>query len=222
MTALVRKMLDKGVYQTALMRWRRWVFDCTRLYVLDRSLELPIPFVRLDRDPVPVTQDNLYIFDRYFSSYIPSIRDFIRQGSIPVVYLDEEQNAIGMIWIHEESGHYNDSYYKCSIPIPEGSIYLFAAELAKHLRMRDMALLYGGQFRIWKEYMDRGYTSMRTIVDERNVASLNIQLRLGFKEAGCRIHAYRMFGLLRWSRTKRYGKPRFNRKARDYSIKGLQ
>lgn len=222
MTVLIRKVLDKGLHKTALMVWRRWVFDRASLYVLDRSLELPIPSVRLERDPVPVTLDNLYIFERYFSSYIPSIRNFIRQGSIPVVYLDEEENAIGMIWVHEESGCYKDFFYKCSIPIPEGSVYLFAAELAKHLRMRDMALLYGSQFRVWNEYMERGYTSMRTIVDERNIASVNLQLRLGFMEAGYRIYAYKLFGLFRWSRTETYDKPRFNPKVRDYKTRILQ
>ena len=203
MREILDKVREKGLARTFSIVWQRLVFQRLTLHVLERPLSLPTRNIRTEAKPVAVTENNMDIFRKHFSGYMVSIEKFLSEGCRPVVYLDEEgSNAIAMFWVHEGGDYKDDMLYKCTIPVPDDCIYQFAGEIAPHLRGRAVQFVYGAQFQIWEEYLERGYRAVRALVNERNTIAMNMHSRLQFKKIGTSIHAYTLFGCLRWARVR--------------------
>lgn len=201
LTDKIRKVRNKGVTGSLSLLWQMTVFSHWKMYLLERPLELQTVQAHKVLQPVQVKPDDLRLFEKNFSSYIPSIRRFLREGSRPQVYVDENGDAYLMLWVHEGSD-YRDRYYNCTVPVPQDCIYQFAGELARE-RPASSYLFYALQ-QLWDESRTRGFRRVRALVNENNRRAMVLHGKLGFVETGRVVHVYRLFRVFSFSRHEHY------------------
>lgn len=202
LTALASKVKNKGIKKSFSIFFNACIFSHWKMYVLERDLVEKSIDLRLKSVPTAATKDNLDVFKAHFSHYIPSIKKLINEGSRSSIYIDENNNAYAMLWVHEGGDYYDNLLYKCKIPIPQDSIYQFAGEVAKH--KRGGRLTVEAQQSIWNEYYEKGFKRARSLVNGNNTAALKMHFRLGFKETGEMIHIYRLLNLFTFSSHENY------------------
>ncbi len=195
---LINKARSKGLKHSARLLFQICVFSHWKLYLLERPLAQVSVEVRQPLHLARIEPDNLKLFEKYLSHYIPSIRVFLQQGSHPQVCVNEHQDAYLMFWVHEGGDYYDRQLYKCRIPVPEDCIYQFAGELAKEYRPSRHVIYLLQQ--VWNQYCERGFTRTRSLVNANNPRALRIHQKLGFAETGTVIHVYRLFGVFSFAR----------------------
>lgn len=200
---VMKKIRDKGVGHILRIFVRSYIYDHDHLYLVERSLTGNYKDIQIEERWVLVTESDIGIFNKNFKRYVQACRGFFREGSRPFVYLDDNGDAYLMQWVNV-NGDYFDNDFKCTVPVPEGCIYQFAAELEKSRRSRSRDFLVGHQQRLWQEYASQGFTRIRSLVSGRNLPAVGIQLYLGFREVGHRVHVHRLFGHFTWSYWEQY------------------
>lgn len=206
LSELFKKIKSKGLVKSSSIFISAYIFSHWKMYLLERPLELQSIAIDNSYNPVPVTHENLYIFEKYFKSYIPSIKKLLNDNTHAEVYTDENGDAYAMVWIHEGGDYYDNLLYKCRIPVPKDSIYQFAGEVAKHKR--------GGRFttyfvqRFWNEYHKKGFKTARALVNSNNTLALRTHLKLHFAETGTLIHIYRLFTIFTYAKYENYSETR--------------
>lgn len=203
-----KKVKNKGIIKSFSIFFNAYIFSHWKMYLLERPLELESIKIKNDLTPALVTEDNLYIFEKNFSSYVPAIKKLLAEGSRPEVYTDENNDAYVMFWIHEGGDYYDKLLYKCRIPIPKDSIYQFAGEVAKDKRGGRMTVY--AQQHIWNEYYKKGFKSTRALVNEKNAPALKMHFKLQFKETGQLIHIYKLFSILTFAKYENYSGTKIN------------
>lgn len=199
---LVNKIKNKGIKKSFLIFINSYIFSHWKLYLLERPLNTESIKIRTELEPAKITDKNINIFEKNFNSYIPSIKKLLIEGSKPVVFTDENNDAYAMLWIHEGGDYYDKLLYKCKIPIPQDSIYQFAGEVAKDKRGGRITV-YAQQY-VWNKYYDKGFKTARALVNGNNTPAIRMHLKLDFKEIGQLIHIYRLFSLFTFAKYEKY------------------
>ena len=184
--------------------WRNYLFTHWKLHLLECDLddfitEIPDHVVGKIAD-----KGCLKVFEKHFKKYLEANHKFFQEGAEATVLLDEEGNAYAQVWGKAGADYYDSQLYRCTIPVPEDCVYLFAGEVAIEYR-RANAGLYALQ--LHKEHFrSKGYKRARLVVEEQNTHSLGLQYKAGFKKLGVVIHAYRVlrfFSFTRYEKTYR-------------------
>lgn len=169
---LIDKIRAKGLKRSAKLLFQICLFSHWKLYLLERPLALVSVKVRKPLHLARIEPDNLKLFEKYFSHYIPSIKIFLQQGSRPHVCVNENQDAYLMVWAHEGGDYYDRQLYRCRIPVPEDCIYQFAGGLAKEYQPNRLVAYV--QQQMWNHYVERGFTRTRSLVNANNSRALRM------------------------------------------------
>ena len=205
----ITKIKEKGLIKLIKQLFSRYIYSHWKVYILERPLELKSIEITTTQQPIQVTEYNLHVFEKYFKHYIPSIKKWLKDGSRPDAYIDDNGDVYMMHWINEGGDYYDSSYYKFTIPVPKDSIYQFAGDLSKE--RRATSLLIQSLQRIWDEYCAQGYKTSRTLVSENNSMSIKVHLRLGYQEVGKLIHVYRFFYFISFHKFEYYSGSKLKR-----------
>lgn len=219
---ILARVRKKGVRGSLRVLRERYVYYHWELLTLERQLDLPSPGrPRAERWPVvTIDHDVLPRLEKYFSHYLPTIRDLLkRDGVRGNAHLDEHGDVVCIVWI-SEADYYDSHLYRCWVRLPPGCIYQFAGEVAPPYRRFGIAIL--AVRLLWEEYLAKGFHSVRALVDTRNQVALRAHMGIGFREMGESVHVYCLFGCVHFSRRQSYSTPRLvhmQRPARTYEVK---
>ena len=203
---LAHKVKKKGILKSLSIPFNAYIFSNWEMLLLERQLKKEEVQEKNNLAKCVVTNENLHIFEKNFKKYIPSIKHLLAEGSHPQVYIDENDDACAMLWIHDNGDYYDKLLYKCHIHIPKGSIYQFAGEVAKSKR-GNRVVLYSQQ-NIWNEYYEKGFKSTRALVHNVNNSALKMHIKVGFKETGQLIRIYKIFHFFTFVKYENYNETR--------------
>lgn len=208
MRELLARVRKRGLRGSLHLLRERCVYYHWELLTLERDLSPPaINRPRAERWPaVVIDSPVLPRLEKYFSRYLPTIRDLLnRDGVRGSAYLDENGDAVGIAWVSEHD-YYDSHLYRCWIRLPPGCIYQFALEVAPAYQRIGIPILAARL--LWAEYRARGFHLTRALVNTRNQVALSTHMGVGFREVGESVHVYCLFGCLHFSRRQSYSEPR--------------
>ncbi|MDR0673530.1 MAG: hypothetical protein LBF93_07705 [Zoogloeaceae bacterium] len=205
---LIGKIRRKGWRGVLRVLRERFIYQHWELLALERSLDLPLPR-RMSAQRwahARISSENLPKLEKYFSRYLSAMRELLKKGLRGEMFVDENGNAIGIMWMTDRD-YYDNQLYHCKVRLPPGCVYLFAVEIAKPYRGIGLPLLC--MRLVCEEFPRNGVHAVRSLVDARNLPALSMNIRLGFVEVGEVTHAYRLFHWFHFARTRAYPSPRF-------------
>ncbi|MDR1888044.1 MAG: hypothetical protein LBQ81_01440 [Zoogloeaceae bacterium] len=205
---LFGKIRRKGWRGTLRILCERFIYRRWELVMLERPLDIAPP-MRLSAQRwrhTRISPETLPKLEKYFSRYLPAVRELLARGLRGDMFLNDEGDAIGMMWVSFQD-YYDNHLYHCWVRLPPGCMYQFAGEIAPPWRGVGLPLL--GMCIACEEFPQLGYHAVRSLVDTSNLPALTLHIRLGFREIGEVTHAYRLLRFLHFSRTRPYHEPRF-------------
>ncbi|WP_185267676.1 GNAT family N-acetyltransferase [Halopseudomonas xiamenensis] len=199
---LFHKVRHKGLLGSLRVLMERLGFYRWELLLLERPLDLPQHKINRERWPmVSIDQALLPAFTCHFPHYKKAITELLTQDIYGYALLDQDGNAIAMVWVSPQDYH-DRQLYRCWIRLPEDAIYQFAGEVAP--AYRGSGIVLNIQYPIWEHFRLQGKQRVQSLVNTRNIVALRMHTRLGFAEIGKSVHIYCLFGCLHFHRHRRY------------------
>lgn len=208
MRELLTRVRRKGLLGSLRVLCERYLYYHWELLTLERDLSLPAPArPRAERWPVVVIDHTqLQRLEKYFSHYLPSIRDLLkREGVHGRAHLNESGDAVCIVWVSEHD-YYDSHLYRCWVRLPSACIYQFAGEVAPDYQRFGIPIL--AMRLLWEEYLAKGFQATRALVNTRNQVALSTHMGMNFREVGESTHVYCLFGCLHFSRRLSYSEPK--------------
>lgn len=200
--SLIEKIKSKGLRGSLRALREKFLYRHLEMFMLERQLDLPMPNrPSVEHWPLErIEYSTLPKMKAHFAHFIPHATRLLEQSFYGHAHLDKEGNVACMGWIAERT--FYDDYYCCWVPLPEGCIFQFAGEVAKIYQKTGIVML--AERLLWKVFSDRGFKTLRTLIEVDNQPSLATATRLHFKEIGEIWHLYRLFGRIHFTRIERY------------------
>ncbi|MNP46290.1 hypothetical protein D3C76_1402780 [compost metagenome] len=136
------------------------------------------------------------------------MRELAAEGHIGHMYVDEQGDAIGMIWASTRD-YYDRHHWGCTFPVKAGECFGFCAEMTRPYFGTSLSI--DGQVHLWKVMRELGCTRLVSVCEPRNIPALKAHLRMGYQEQGRVRHVYDLFGRWRLFRETRYSGSRLER-----------
>jgi hypothetical protein len=202
---LHERIKQKGLLQTLLTLWKRYVFFHRELLWLGRDLVTPVaphnlrPYTGLRL--VTITPENATAFTKYYGNRVKAMAEIAAEGHTGHMYVNEEGDSIGFIW-GSARDYFDRHYYGCWFRVNPGEFFQFGGEMIP--LYFGSSLSVDAQFKIWDAMRVQGCNKVMDVCDTRNIQAMKMHIRMDYQEQGRITHVYDLFGRFRFFRETRY------------------